>query len=102
MIQEKLAKARSEYQDKLRGRLQELEGLLREARDGSGPEPLHSAQRLAHRVCGTAGTFGFAEVSSAVARIDMLLLELLAGRAEPIPAFWQQIEEALQQALNQS
>jgi chemotaxis protein histidine kinase CheA len=101
VIEEKLARARTEYQEKLHGRLQELAGLLRKARDDAAEHgPLHAAQRLAHRICGTAGTFGFSGVSDALARVDMLLLELLAGRAEPVPAFWTQVEQSLRQAIN--
>ena len=96
MLQEKLARARAEYGEKLGGRLDELTELVRRARaeeDGA----LALAQQLAHRLCGTAGSFGFKEVSDALAVIDRTLLALLEG-APASDADWDEVEAATRRA----
>jgi len=96
MIQEKLARAHAEYGEKLGGRLDELTELIRRARaeeDGA----LARAQQLAHRLCGTAGSFGFKEVSDALAVVDRTLLALLEGAPASDEA-WGEVAAATRRA----
>jgi chemotaxis protein histidine kinase CheA len=101
MLEEKLRKARQDYVEKLRSRLVELGRLMDRARGTAcQPADLRDAQQLAHKLCGTAGTFGFTGVSEALRRLDRLLLALLADPAASASR-WTEAEEALQSALDQ-
>ena len=97
MIEDKLARARAAYTGKLRSSLEQLDTLLRQARQGDH-QALAEAQGLAHRLCGTSGTFGFAEASQATGFIDSELFEVLEGKRAATAELWQQIEAALQRA----
>ncbi|HMR04173.1 MAG TPA: Hpt domain-containing protein [Polyangiaceae bacterium] len=70
---------------KLPGRLLELDAALRCARGGA-PEAYQVAKRLAHKLHGTAGSYGYAQVSSAAG-----VLEAALERPEPD---WTQIDAA--------
>lgn len=99
MIQEKLAKARSRYAGKLAARLAELAELVGTARDApKDTKALEDAQHLAHKICGSAGTFGFTVVGDAVGWIDRQLIRLLSGQANADEELWQQIAAALDRA----
>jgi chemotaxis protein histidine kinase CheA len=99
MIEEKLEKARSRYAGKLEARLAELAELVGRVRDDPGDtRALEEAQRLAHKICGSAGTFGFREVGDAVGWIDQQLIQLLSGQARADEELWQQITSALDRA----
>jgi len=95
-IDERVSRARSEYRAKLCGRIAELAALLTEAADN--PESLAAAQRLAHRIYGSAGTFGFAAVGEAARAIDQALLGLQARTLEPSPQLWQELGVLLSRA----
>lgn len=109
-LQDKLAASRAAYVDKLQRRLDELQELLQQARTAPerALEPLQQAQRLAHKICGSAGTFGFAAAGEAAGEIDRLLLgagelddagtDAGTGVGPPIDELWQQIDAALQRA----
>lgn len=96
MLQEKLARARAEYGEKLRGRLDELVELVRRAR-AEEAGALAQAQQLAHRLCGTAGSFGFKEVSDALAVVDQALLGLLEG-TRASDELWEDVAAATRRA----
>ena len=96
-LQDRLAASRAAYVDKLRHRLDELQGLLQQARATPTHELLQQAQRLAHKICGSAGTFGFAAAGEAAGEIDRLLLE--AGLTDELTdERWRQIDAALRRA----
>jgi len=94
-IQEKLEQARNNYRPKLLQRLAELEQLLSRLDQEVDEESLAAAQRLAHRVCGSAGSFGFDRTGEAVKVIDQTLLSLLEGLLVPSPAVWDVLAERL-------
>jgi len=96
VINERVSRARSEYRTKLCGRIQELSALLSQA--PSDPEALAAAQRLAHRIYGSAGTFGFAEVGDAARSIDKSLLELQSGARLPSAELWDDLSALLARA----
>ena len=96
MIEQRLERARTEYARKLQTYLQHLADLVEQARCGDEAD-VRRAQQLAHKICGSAGTFGFPEVGRAVAVIDSQLLPFLDRRLDDDPA-WPTIEEALLRA----
>jgi HPt (histidine-containing phosphotransfer) domain-containing protein len=85
-INERLARARDRYRTKLIQNLDELDALLRAGRDSV--DALMEAQRLAHKIYGSAGTFGFSGVSEAIGAIDCDLLGVLSGRMQQTPELW--------------
>lgn len=94
---EKLNQARATYAAKLADKLTRLEDLIRGARRAGG-DTVAQAQRLAHAICGGAGTFGIDTVAEATGAIDRQLVERLAGRVEADAGFWDRIEAALERA----
>lgn len=101
-IKDKLARARAAYRPKLLERLEVLGELIGRQRHDADLEALREAQLLAHRICGSAGTFGFAQASEALAIVDQTLLSLLAGQITPSQDIWDRLEDALGHARNSS
>ncbi|MEN8181691.1 MAG: response regulator [Myxococcota bacterium] len=94
-----LLRLRETYRKRLPGQLDELGARLRVAREGTpARERLETARDLAHRLKGTAGTYGFDEVGARLERIEEKLDGLLAGRATADTGFWGEIARALQAA----
>jgi HPt (histidine-containing phosphotransfer) domain-containing protein len=82
-LEARLAELRRRYAAGLPEHLDALGGLLAEARDGHRGA-LSEARGLAHRLFGTSGSYGFAEVSAALEALESLLLRLSEdGRAAP-------------------
>lgn len=102
MIQEKLQKARNDYREKLRQRLDQLGEQLARLRRGAEDGDLDQAQRLAHRICGSAGSFGFTAAGEAVRTIDQILLSIQERQIIPSPALWDHLEQALKAAQRSS
>ena len=101
MIEHKLEKARAGYQLKLLDRLESLGvliGRLRNVEHDFDLETVHKAQQLAHRIYGSAGTFGFATTGEAVKIIDQTLLSVLQEKVAATRALWDRLEEVLRQA----
>lgn len=80
------ARLERRYAAVLPERLAELRAALTRAR--SDPDALEPARELAHRLKGTAGSYGFAEVADGIARLEAVLVSLT-------PPDWSAIEEAL-------
>lgn len=82
-LNEVLASLRSEYANELPERLSEMKGYLKNARDDQEKllEWLGKAHVIAHRLAGTAGSYGFAELSTAAANLDLYLKNLLKNEA---------------------
>ena len=94
VIEERVIRARTEYRTKLCSRVEELCGLLRSARND--PDALAAAQHLAHRIYGSAGTFGFTAVGDAARAIDQRLLKVLEGAEPMTTALWDELERLLE------
>jgi len=77
-VDERLAKLREAYGAALPAKLAELRAGLLAA---SSVETVAAARMLAHRLRGTAATYGFPEVSEACARIE----DALEANAAPSP-----------------
>lgn len=95
-INERLARARDRYKDKLVHNLGALAELLRAGR--ASVDALEDAQKLAHKIYGSAGTFGFKGVSEAIGAIDCDLLGVLAGRVQATPDLWRRLEQHMVKA----
>ncbi len=68
----KLAALREGFADRLRVRIEELELALESAASGEHGGRAR-AELLAHRLSGTAGSYGFPDVGSAAAQLEAVL-----------------------------
>ena len=92
-----VAELRAEYLPTIPEKLAILESLVLRARaegDGDSREELRA---LAHRLRGTMGSYGFAEIGAPIGRIEDALAP--PGGAEPRADIWSEIEDALQETL---
>ena len=98
-LERDLRHLREVYRPKLLGKLAELDGQLRRARE-ERPEkqPLEAARQLTHTLMGTSGSYGLDEVSAELARVEEQLEGLLEGAMPDPVAAWTAIEQALGQA----
>jgi HPt (histidine-containing phosphotransfer) domain-containing protein len=94
---ERLAALQRGYVGKLRGRLDQLQADVARARDGDR-QALEDAAREAHKLHGTAGSYGFADVSVALGEVEVALKHMLAAGAEA-PEQWDDVSQALGRAL---
>ena len=89
---------RASYAERLPGRLAELTAALRAASGaGASGADTRDAQRLAHTLKGTAGSYGFAEVGSALETIEHALLKMIEGGPRDASE-WAKLDEALSSA----
>jgi CheY-like chemotaxis protein len=102
----RLAALRRRYAEALSAKLEGLRAAIEHAYEA---EPAHrgaaleAAHRIAHTLHGTAGTYGHAEVSRAMAEIEDALARLReasdtregSDASEDVDACWQAIEDAL-------
>ncbi len=74
---------RGEYLNELPERLSEMKVYFKSARadEEKQLEWLGKAHVIAHRLAGTAGSYGFADLSSAAANLDLYLKNLLKNEA---------------------
>ena len=79
-IDELLRPLRDEYIARMPGHLDTLDGLLLRMRRGE--DARHSLRDLAHRLRGTAGTYGLSGTGDALAKVD----DLLTDAHEPLCA----------------
>lgn len=90
------AALRSEFTANLSGRLQELEaaaGLAKCDREG-----IVVARGLAHKLRGSSGSYGHADVGEAAGRVEDLLIEAQANPAVVGPGLWERIDKAIRDA----
>ncbi len=80
-LESQLAALRREYGEQLPALITELAGVVRSLHAGSeGANAVAHARNLAHRLHGTAGSYGYPEVGRAAARVEALLDAMLEGR----------------------
>lgn len=99
-----LERLRLRYRLRLTASLRQLAAALeRTHRASPAPSALEEAWQLAHRLKGSAGTYGFHETSAALARIEEAL-DALRGAAPQrlVPALWRSIDCALALLARQS
>lgn len=97
-LEDRLAALRIGYAPKLRARLEALVELALRARGGDS-RALEDAVREAHKLHGTAGSYGFAHVSSVLGEVEVRLKELAAAGARS-PADWDVVSNAIGGTLN--
>jgi HPt (histidine-containing phosphotransfer) domain-containing protein len=78
-LQTKLKTLQDAYRDKLDARLDEVDTALNSLRasDGSTAEDLDTLLALAHKLTGSAGTFGLPAVSDAAEKLETLCASLV-------------------------
>lgn len=84
------------YASRLPNKLDELAATLKEAQLDSGKLP--EARTLAHRLRGTAGSYGFSSVGAAVGRVEEGLIDLESS-SHSHRHLWPRIEQALADAM---
>jgi CheY-like chemotaxis protein/HPt (histidine-containing phosphotransfer) domain-containing protein len=98
-FESQFADLRASYRSKLPKLLSGLASAVRAARAADASEPARrEAWQLAHRIKGTAGSYGIEELAEPLAAIDALL-EGLIERSEAGETEWLEIEKALARAL---
>lgn len=82
------------YAARLPARLAELRGQIEAARATPGVDALATARDAAHKLHGTAGSYGFAEVTAAFGALERAIDDLAARRA-PDARDWSGLEDAM-------
>jgi CheY-like chemotaxis protein len=98
----RLAALRRRYAEGLASKLEGLRGAIEhayEAEPSNRKAALEAAHRIAHTLHGTAGTYGHAEVSRAMAEIEAALERLRDGGHDEGQC-WQTIEDGLAAAAS--
>lgn len=78
----KLGQLRERFGERLRDRMGELESLVERARVDPSEGTLAEAVNVAHRLAGTAGSYGFVEVGEAAAALERSLQRIAGGQDE--------------------
>lgn len=87
-----LAALARDYAERLPGKVAELKGAIEQAR--SDVSAIGAARMLAHRLCGTAGSYGFSAVGELMGQIEDLLIAV--GGTDPVRRFvWDDIDGLL-------
>jgi signal transduction histidine kinase/CheY-like chemotaxis protein len=89
-MDEALRGLRASYREKLPSQLGELTKRLRASREAGGSEAFLQAREIAHRLAGTAGSYGFGDLGAALEKIDDALREVSAEEVEN--ARWSDID----------
>ena len=92
-MDEALRGLRTSYREKLPDQLGELTERLRASREPGGSEAFFEAREIAHRLTGTAGSYGFGDIGAALGKIDDALREISAEEVED--ARWSDIDAAV-------
>jgi signal transduction histidine kinase/CheY-like chemotaxis protein len=95
-MHEALRELRIRYRDRLPEQVAELAETLQLARGPGGRDAVQKAREIAHRLAGSAGSYGFSEVHALLDRIDSALNELLRDSGD-----WSSIDGALAQLREQ-
>lgn len=90
----KLGLLRERFVERLRERLGELETLVGQAHHDPTAGALAEAGGAAHRLAGTAGSYGFVEVGEAAAALERSLQRIAGGQDE-----WEAALAAMERAL---
>jgi signal transduction histidine kinase/CheY-like chemotaxis protein len=89
-MDEALRGLRASYREKLPDQLGELTVKLRASRETGGSEAFLQAREIAHRLAGTAGSYGFGDLGAALGKIEDALREVSAEDVES--ARWSDID----------
>lgn len=97
-LERRLAALRQGYAHKLRARLEALVELAARAKGGDR-EAFEAAVSEAHKLHGTAGSYGFAQASSVLGEVEVQLKRIASVGAKS-PADWDVVFEALRASLH--
>jgi len=97
-FQQALAELRNKYAATLGERLDQLDKELAALEQEPDADNIESSLRLAHKLHGTSGTYGFMEISVATGMIEEQLGALKAGDIASQPMFWRRLREAAHRA----
>jgi chemotaxis protein histidine kinase CheA len=90
------AEMRAAYALELPGEVEALMAAVQRARSEQGRAELTvEARRIAHRLCGTAGSYGFTEIGEAAAELEVALKAIEIAASAPAEA-WAKIDGTLQ------
>jgi signal transduction histidine kinase/CheY-like chemotaxis protein len=92
-MDEALRGLRASYREKLPDQLGELTNRLRASRKAGDSKAFLQAREIAHRLAGTAGSYGFGDIGAALEKIDAALREVSAEDVET--ARWSDIDAAV-------
>jgi signal transduction histidine kinase/CheY-like chemotaxis protein len=92
-MDEALRGLRASYRAKLPDQLSELTESLSASREPDGSEAFLQAGEIAHRLAGTAGSYGLEDIGAALGKIDDALREVGADEIEN--ARWEDIDAAV-------
>jgi HPt (histidine-containing phosphotransfer) domain-containing protein len=84
---------RTAYRERLPEQLGELTERLRASREPDGSKAFLEAREIAHRLAGTAGSYGLADIGAALGKIDDALREVSAEHAGDVR--WSDIDTAV-------
>ncbi|HAA59084.1 MAG TPA: hypothetical protein DCE42_30295 [Myxococcales bacterium] len=98
-----LLKQKEAYQQKLVAQLNQLNENFRKLQTQPEDESLLEAiHQSAHKIHGTAGTFGWRQVSLHAEELEDLTSGLMTGLIEPDETFWEEVFTTLSKALELS
>jgi chemotaxis protein histidine kinase CheA len=97
-VQREIQILRAAYCRKLPAELARLATLLVAAREAGDEQQLDAAHRLAHMLKGSSGSYGLADVSAELKRIEEHLDRALEGESPVTEGVWDEIEDALRTA----
>jgi len=92
-MDEALRGLRASYRERLPDQFGELTKRLRASREAGGSEAFLQAREIAHRLAGTAGSYGLGDIGAALEKIDDALREVSAEDIEN--ARWGDIDAAV-------
>jgi signal transduction histidine kinase/CheY-like chemotaxis protein len=98
-MDEALRGLRASYREKLPDQLGELTEKLHASREAGGSEAFLQAREIAHRLAGTAGSYGLGDIGAALEKIDDALREVSADDVEN--ARWSDIDAAVAEIQEQ-
>lgn len=100
-LQAEMDKLHVEYERELPAKLEELRRAIRVARANPLEDKLRrDARSLAHRLAGTAGSYGFADESTAAAVIEAQAIAAATAKPNEIDKHWVLAETTVSEALN--
>jgi HPt (histidine-containing phosphotransfer) domain-containing protein len=99
-LEAEMDKLHAEYARELPAKLAELQQAVRRARAHPLDEKLRQAARtLAHRLAGTAGSYGFPDESSAAAVIEAQAIAAATAKPAELDMHWSLAESTVTDAL---
>lgn len=94
------AQMKHKYLIKVHQRLHEIQAHFVEAREADSPfEALQKVLFLAHQLYGSAGTFGFSDISALFRRLEQHIAKIVDQQNPPSKADWKIFERLLQRAF---